>query len=165
MSDVVLDQTDAIAEAEANGMVVEKYGGDYILLDLDTTRGARQFLDHIENFEQNVLEFGEWQVVKYTSWNSKSGGVHVAIEMDHAKEIKDILICQSYLGSDGVRDFLSLMRVWQGNEEPRLLFRPEGNKMRPGLAEAVKLVRKLAGNSQKAVTRAEAVVLEDDVPF
>lgn len=165
MSEVVLDQTDAIATAEGEGLVTERFGADFLLIDLDTHYAAQCFLDHIEHFKQNIKDFGDLTIVGYKCWNSKSGyGVHVVVELSYEMPLQDLLIMQSYLGSDVTRDFLSMMRLWQGQTEPRLLFRPEKEKRQRGIFTVKKLVEKLAARRLTNPNNI-ASIDDDDIPF
>ncbi len=166
MSELTLDQTGAIATAAAEGLVTERFGDDHLLIDLDTPYAAQRFLDYIDSFEQNLSDFSDGiSVVKYMCWNSKSGtGVHVVVELSDELPLPNLLIMQSYLGSDVTRDFLSMMRLWQGQEQPRLLFRPEKQKKKEGQRETFRLVKQLAGKRQVKCQYCTSLN-DDDVPF
>lgn len=89
-----------------------------LLLDLDTPAARVQF----ERVFPKVLE--HFEVVGSQSWLSKSGNTHMLITLAAPLELPARLALQAALGSDGVREVLSLKRMANGCEEPSLLFRP-----------------------------------------
>lgn len=90
-----------------------------LLLDLDTKEALAQY--------QRVLPklFDNYHVVSTESWRSKSGNTHVRIELGRPMTFPERLALQAALGSDGVRELLSLKRYHNGISEPSRLFRPK----------------------------------------
>jgi hypothetical protein len=90
-----------------------------LLLDLDTPEALAQY--------QRVLPklLDNYDVVSTQSWLSKSGNTHVRIELGREMTLPERLALQAALGSDGVRELLSLRRFHNGIAEPSRLFRPK----------------------------------------
>jgi hypothetical protein len=89
-----------------------------LLLDLDTPEAIEQFYRVLPKVAEH---FG---VERREEWKSKSGKQHVRVFLDAPQPLAVRLALQAALGSDGIREVLSLKRMANGCEEPSLLFRP-----------------------------------------
>jgi hypothetical protein len=64
-------------------------------------------------------------VLKTESWPSRSGtGTHYRIHLVVALSQGDRLLLQAVLGSDPMKECLSVFRAWAGHETPSVLFKP-----------------------------------------
>ena len=62
-------------------------------------------------------------------WQSKDGGRHVKIRIEPGIDSAvERCLLQAVLGSDLLRELLSLMRYWDGNPEPSMLFKPQSQQ-------------------------------------
>jgi len=114
---------------EATKLLAERLGFDVVmghdnllLLDLDD-KAARSTFDH--NLDVVKRIFG---VEKIDAWVSKSGGdhQHVAVTLKQKATILERVAIQAALGSDPIREILTLVRLRNGVKEPSRLFRPKG---------------------------------------
>jgi hypothetical protein len=190
VSEVSLDQDTAIATAKEAGCEIIRGNACLLLLDLDGEHALKLFekrvigdcssIDshfdgHIQQFNPNKIRSIHWR-----GWKSSSGmGMHVTCRLSKPLAIPVLLILQSYLGSDTKRDFLCLMRLWEGNKEPRLLFKPAGEEVHEGITKVVGAARHLAANlaSVRGFERERKRLVEareadesifdnqDDIPF
>lgn len=114
--------------AEEEGFTVIRSARNVLLLDLDTPSAASQFLRVFDAFTRHYVTEG------YTAWRSKSGtGWHVRVVL--AKNIvsfRDRVALQAALGSDGVREFLSLEASLLGTLERSVLFQPPDSVIHKG---------------------------------
>jgi hypothetical protein len=89
-----------------------------LLLDLDSDEAVRQFDEVLPVVE---AMYGPLKVEK---WVSSGGNDHVRITLARPASVKTRLALQAMLGSDGIKEALSLKRVSEGQKEPSILFRP-----------------------------------------
>lgn len=92
-----------------------------LLLDLDTPEALAQYMRVLPK----VME--HYNVVSTTSWLSKSGNTHIQIRLGEALDLSERIALQAALGSDGVKEVLSLRRMQNGCVEPCLLFKPRAS--------------------------------------
>jgi hypothetical protein len=107
-----------IEAAEAQGFVVHRADDYTLLLDLDTQASIDQFWRVLPVVVQHYaisprLEF----------WRSKNGHYHVSLKLNHHLECLERYALQAMLGSDGVRELLSIRDSRYG-VEPSVLFQP-----------------------------------------
>lgn len=107
-----------IATAEAAGLEVVKASGNTLLLDLDTDAAYEQYLRVLPTVEQY---FG---VVVGEEWRSKGGNRHVRLRFVNEYEPYVRYALQAALGSDGVKEVLTLIRERNGCEAASILFKP-----------------------------------------
>ncbi|HET9285660.1 MAG TPA: hypothetical protein VFR24_27220 [Candidatus Angelobacter sp.] len=91
-----------------------------LLLDLDTEAALAQY--------ERVLPIvkAEFSINYIEKWKSKSGNTHIAITLSDPFPFEERLALQAALGSDGVREALSLKCLLNKCTEPSILFRPFG---------------------------------------
>lgn len=111
---------EAAANAEIAGYEVIRSTPRTLLLDLDTVPQMVQFLSVKDVVDNN---FG---IARQEEWKSKSGNVHKLIWL--AEPIEDPAMryaLQAALGSDPVKEALSIRRLLNGVKEPSMLFKPK----------------------------------------
>src|SRR5580692_862316 len=104
-----------------NGCVAIPRQLNQLQLDLDSDAA---YLTYIERWQKVEAHLGVPEDV--TEWKSRHGNRHVVITFDDSLELSasQAIAIQSFLGSDPVREFLSLRRDMALIEEPIMLFRP-----------------------------------------
>lgn len=107
-----------IRQAESEGFTVVRGGPCVLVLDLDTPAAWEQYARVL------VIVKRYMDVTAVEEWNSKSGNKHVRITLAEPWDITTRLLLQAALGSDGVKELLTVIRVWNGVDEPSMLFRP-----------------------------------------
>ena len=117
-SPININQDEAIAKAVSDGFEVVPSDDRTLLLDLDDKSAEAEYERMLPIVQQHL------PLVETGRWNSKSGGLHVKLNIGEALPAADRLLLQACLGSDGTREFLSLLRVHQGYQNPSLLFKP-----------------------------------------
>jgi hypothetical protein len=111
---------EVIADAEAKGFRVYIGNDRRLLLDLDTPASLRQY-ERVLPILQDMYE-----LVEVSRWPSKSGhGTHVVLECNEPLTVLERYGMQAMLGSDGVREALSVRRWLHGLSIHSLLFRPK----------------------------------------
>lgn len=90
-----------------------------LLCDLDSDDAVGQF--------EEVLPIlnSVYGVVKVEAWTSRGGHQHRVVTLKQSVPIEVRLGLQAMLGSDGVKEALSLKRVREGQKEPIILFKPK----------------------------------------
>jgi hypothetical protein len=127
MSNLGLSIENRIAEATANGDEPIRGQQNQLLLDLDTAEDIERLAARLDKLREFLA------VEQVDSWTSQSGkGRHVVLAVTTAQHfngrnltVPEQLLLQMWLGSDPLRELLSLMRYWQGCEQPSLLVRPK----------------------------------------
>lgn len=89
-----------------------------LLVDLDTPEALAQFRRVLPKV---IANYG---IANIQTWKSKSGNTHKLIRLTSPLPVETRIALQAALGSDGVREVLSLKRRQNGCDEPCLLFRP-----------------------------------------
>lgn len=118
------DEHDAcIAEAKATGKTIIRGNFRQLLLDLDIPYSWAQFL------RVKTVVFRYFEPVKIEHWDSQGGNKHVLITLAKPLGFLERTLIQAALGSDGVKEFLTLLRHENGIVEPALLFRPANAKV------------------------------------
>jgi hypothetical protein len=108
-----------MARAKEAGFEVIQSSRVHLLLDLDTQEAREQFDRVYGSLVTNFFVTGREE------WKSKSGNTHMRITL--AEPIDDAATryaIQAALGSDGVKELLSIVRLLNGVTEPSRLFRP-----------------------------------------
>jgi hypothetical protein len=108
----------AIMMAEVAGCDIIRSTPVTLLLDLDSSPQYCQFQDMLP-----ILR-GLFPISKVEMWDSRSKNTHVRITMSVSLPIEARYALQSMLGSDPIKEILSLKRTVMGIREPSLLFRP-----------------------------------------
>lgn len=108
-----------IQKAVSEGMEVVISDRRTLLLDLDDEAAKARYRQFLPRFEEL------FPIEKKEAWKSKSGaGMHVKLTLYQDAPVEARLAMQAALGSDPMREMLGLKRVWNGIEEPSLLFKP-----------------------------------------
>lgn len=117
---------DAIGRARVEGFIVHRGTPRTLLLDLDTEAAKAQFHRVFETLAQM------YDVTGVSMWASKSGNLHVRVGVKAAMSVTTRLALQASMGSDGIREILAHYRhVYEGVDEPSLLFRPPTSVVYP----------------------------------
>lgn len=125
MSDLITDDdafVEAARDAELEGFKVLVAGDHDLFLDLDTEESWA-------HFPTQLAAFRNWfRVTKVEWWFSKNENHHVWIYLDweHVVKEEQKLTLQLYLGSDPLKEFLTLVRLRSGMSNCIRLFRPKG---------------------------------------
>ena len=122
MSDGGLTPQEFVQEnnkAEADGMAVRHANAKTLLMDLDDPIAIERFRRFMPKLDEL---FGAKVTEEYES-RSGAGHLHVVIEMDEPFPAAFRIALQAVMGSDPLREFLSLRRLANGVEEPSRLFR------------------------------------------
>lgn len=90
-----------------------------LLVDLDSPEAVRQFDEVLPIIESM------YGVDNVKAWVSSGGNQHRAVTLKYALGVHTRLGLQAMLGSDGVKEALSLKRVREGQSEPIILFKPK----------------------------------------
>ena len=109
---------EAISKAQEDGFVVVQGSPTFLLLDLDDPASEQQYNRVLPLLQQNLA------AIEYERWASKSGKLHILVQLSLPLPITTRIALQAVLGSDSVREMLSILAVSQGVEEPSLLFKP-----------------------------------------
>lgn len=113
MSEVVQRTTqDVEALAQAQGLVPFLPEADELMLDLDEADGAPAARARVGE----VLENNGIGVLASLTTTSKSGKYHLYLRLDRPVTPHERIALQACLGSDPVREVLSLLRLMQGGE-------------------------------------------------
>ncbi len=121
VSNYLVDFQAAIDKAILEGFTVVRGDSRTLLLDLDTP----ECIKHFDRMHGAMCSFIDFSIKD--RWKSKSGiGEHVIITVnDRELSLVERIALQSALGSDRLHEYLSLVTgVWEGNEDPIILFRP-----------------------------------------
>lgn len=107
-----------IAEWKGRGFAVYRSNSRLLLVDLDTDAARLQY--------ERVLPILKkvYGAKEDDRWISRGGNAHRTVKLDKPVGILTRLGLQAMLGSDGVKEALSLQRARVGINEPSLLFRP-----------------------------------------
>lgn len=108
------------AQAELDGMEV-RFGDDsHLLLDLDDEDSIARY----RSLMPKMLELFGGRVVEEYESRSGKGHLHVVVALEHPCGVLFRIALQATLGSDPLREMLSLVRLRNGVPEPSRLFRP-----------------------------------------
>lgn len=112
---------DRIREALKGGFGIVYSSPRTILLDLDDDESVTRYDKQIDMLAEH---YGLYEL---ESWKSKSGNKHVVLTLEAPiPDPKDRIILQLVLGSDPVREFLSLEQINNGVSQDKMsmLFKP-----------------------------------------
>lgn len=113
------DIEEVVQAAIEAGYTVYRSTPDILLLDLDSPTAEKIYLDHMPIVQ---VMYGAMEIER---WKSKGGeNLHVVVKLNVELEIVTRLALQTMLGSDPLKELLSLKRVKEGQNEPCLLFKP-----------------------------------------
>lgn len=118
MSKPILDQRLAIQAARNAGCKVFKCSPKWLLLDLDSDIATETYENTLPIIQEDL------NVIEHRRWQSKSGNWHVLLKLPRPLPVEQRMLLQAILGSDLMREWYSLLRVWNGCKEPSLLFEP-----------------------------------------
>jgi hypothetical protein len=134
MSDLMESFEEGCEEAEARGdTVLVATDPRELYIDIDSDEQRRQF-DRM--FEYVAREYGCRVADR---WMSKSGPghEHIIVVLDRDFTVAERIALQAILGSDPLRDLLTLKRLHDGVEQPIRLFKPRVSiAQQPALALA-----------------------------
>jgi hypothetical protein len=127
LSEELGDRDESIKKAIADGFEVIYSDAFHLLLDLDTAESVMAYERGLVALNKT---FPEFQAEEESRWNSKSGNLHVVVVIKEPIEPWVILLLQAALGSDGVREMISLKQLWEGTpvEKVSVLFKPKHKK-------------------------------------
>lgn len=91
-------------------------------LDIDSAPDLAFFKKQFSRL-RNFLPFESYSVLR-----SRSKKWHVIVKLHSEMPVRERIMLQSIMGSDRVREALSLIRVLEGDECPILLLRPKDAK-------------------------------------
>lgn len=115
-----LERIEDVIERNKAKFTIYRSSPKTLLLDLDTPHAEEAFERTRPIYAEMV---GGFDAVE--EYRSRNGNVHVVITL--AQPIHDTqrrYYLQAAMGSDEVKEALSLKRVWMGQHEPSILFRP-----------------------------------------
>lgn len=121
MSEGSLDPTQDIAKALAKGMKLVESAPCSIILDLDSKAAMAQYNVMLPRIQRDLV------IVERERWESKTKDKnhwHVVLETDIMLTPVTRLLLQTILGSDPMKEFLSLVRYRAGYGVFSILFRP-----------------------------------------
>lgn len=114
----------AIAEAISKNMTVTYGSPTTLLLDLDLDKDPQAE----KTYKENLLMLQEFvAVIELQRWRSKSGNLHVVVQLPYPLPITERLLLQAVLGSDLKRELLGYLKLYDGSDQHNVLFRPGGN--------------------------------------
>ena len=95
-----------------------------LLLDIDSKRSLDLFKTKFKRFNEEIMLCGE--EATYEIKDSKTEGhKHIIIKLPFKIETMERIALQAVLGSDLVREMLSIFRYWRDDPYPTLLARKE----------------------------------------
>lgn len=112
------DIEEVVRQGKINGYIVYRSNSRLLLVDLDTEAARIQY-------ERVLPILAKTHGAKEDDrWISRGGNAHRVVRLTQPIGIFHRLGLQAMLGSDGVREALSLKRARAGVSEPSVLFRP-----------------------------------------
>ncbi len=164
MSNLNENQEQAVEQAESEGLTVVHSSTTLLLIDLDGAQAIDYFNDSVERVT-DALKDRDVTLTELARWKSKSGkGLHIKMKLSKPLNVSTRLLLQACLGSDRLREFLSLMRKWDGCKEPSLLFRPPKKSGVKNPAGRRSNVQVSPGPLRKSRAAYDSI-LDDDVPY
>lgn len=119
MSDGVMTYAECVAAAEGDGCVVVIPKSNELFIDIDSESQFETFKRLIVTFQK--LEHGaRWTMAPSPS--GKPGHYHVTVRLGRDIDNRERILLQAVLGSDPMRELLSLQRCDAGNPNPSLFF-------------------------------------------
>lgn len=117
---------DCLAAADAKGLVVVYPNDNELLVDLDTEAQGAIFDRAIWVLRSMFPAENTWRTrVQWRRRPSPSGEphhLHVTVTLPRAISQRERILLQACLGSDPMREILSLQRLEAGNPHPTLFF-------------------------------------------
>lgn len=110
--------------AESRGYTVYRGDPRTLLLDLDDKRAQDQYARILP------IMFELYGAREAERWETSPGKIHVVVKLDGPHRAHVRCGMQAILGSDQVKEALSLRRLKNGILEPSLLFRPPQFKVK-----------------------------------
>lgn len=105
-----------IAKMQAEGYRIVYPAPDELQIDMDTD-------EHFETFKHQVkILIREYPNIEYTINPSKNGlpGRHATIKMPFPMQNEERIAWQAAMGSDPIRELISLMRIKRGDNYPTI---------------------------------------------
>lgn len=120
MSAITRTLEEAEKEADTLGLVVHRPKYNELFIDVDTDKELPDFI------LRRLKDLCTWlpDGISWAQSRSKSGNIHLRVRFNDERTLTDIerIAWQAVLGSDPVREFLSMLRVEQNTESPVLFF-------------------------------------------
>ena len=113
---------DPTPAASERGQQIVRPGFRDLFLDLDGQADYDFLVDRLDHMSGVALNL---EVVHIGP--SRSGKPHLHVYLRASRDLSDIerIALQACLGSDRVREFLSLMRIWEGGEGTTFFENPD----------------------------------------
>ncbi len=145
----------ALRYARENNLKVIKGNPHTILLDLDDDASELHYRKTLPKVQEHLEIFQDGE------WRSEHGGLHVRLRTARKLSVRSRLLIQACLGSDRLKEFLSLTRVWKNQPDPVMLFKP---RKRSSIDQ--RRAPEYSGNEMEYSDRwAANAITDDDVPF
>lgn len=116
---------DFVRACEEEGKVILYPADNELLIDIDTEEQFQIFQEHIKSLAKNLYKHR----LPHLIWPSKSGlprrHIKVVLPFD-LKSPAERIALQASLGSDPMREMLSMVRCIHGDDCPTLLVEPKG---------------------------------------
>ena len=109
---------EAVKKADRLGKIIVKPGDNELLLDIDSAEQYKTYKDRMEELSKlhKVVR------IKEIPSSEKSGHRHIYISLVCGMEDEERIFLQLFLGSDPIREYLSLCLIRIGDPHPILLF-------------------------------------------
>jgi hypothetical protein len=105
----------AFKEAERLGQIVVLPLEDQLFVDLDSEEALQTFNKNLPKFELHMAE-----VKSVTRRPSRNGNTHAIVTLYSTMEPNTRILYQLFLGSDPLREMLSMIRYENGDKHPTL---------------------------------------------
>lgn len=118
-----------VARMEADGFSIRYPESNELLIDLDSEKALKEFTTRIIRVSHELEINQAGMELSYNVYPSKTEGhYHVIVKMPfNLDEPFERVALQAVLGSDPVREMLSIFRIWLGDKYPSLLAMKSGN--------------------------------------
>ena len=114
-----------MARKEEEGYKIFLPGPNELLLDIDDQESFEEFKIRFGRLSDEIYSDGGG-LPSYEEFNSKTEGhKHICVTMPFEVNNIERICLQALLGSDHVREILSLFRYWRKDPHPTLLARKE----------------------------------------
>jgi hypothetical protein len=115
---------DYVKRMEAEGFKIYYPEPNEVTVDLDSVEARKDFKTKIDRvrYELEINHAGSYPPIEYEVKPSKTEGhYHAIVKMPFEIDKVERIALQAVLGSDPVREMLSIFRVWLGDPYPTLL--------------------------------------------
>lgn len=125
MSDGHRRLEEAAAVAATKGCIIVHPSRRELFIDIDSKEAATNFEKCLEVFRKtNVMMV----VRRSNSPSGKPGREHIVVRLGREVSDEERILLQACLGSDPLREMLSLMRLRAGDEAPTIFFEKKVSK-------------------------------------